>query len=326
LTISRGRILTRSEFLAWSLDGSLQHYYLHLPQGVNRSSRIPLVIVEPYKTSHKPFFENAPTNPGALAKYAAFSDETKVAFIALFTRNQQLPDVSAEQDTMEALHHVQSLINVDIQLIYLAGECAGGRSALLMAEDHPDIFSGVSTIGAATGEQTMPADPRDNSGNVLLRLSNLSNTPVSLVHAESDFHSPTMQARLLIQRAKSLGFSPNLILLPGNGTFGPVEPVHAMLDFFRQLQNLPLSSPRNVSMTITEKLHQDVFWLHAEAPIVSGEAATASGEIAGDGKLTLIGRGISAITVDGTKLPESSRHRNLDVSYNGHAIRLSVFL
>jgi hypothetical protein len=220
-----------------AVDGTRQYYYLHVPSNLRGNASFPLVVVEPYNTSRLPFFEGQPTtSPGSLLKYANFSDQYGVAFMTPFTRGLQLPSPLAERDSEEALQDAEQRFNSDRASIYLAGECAGGRSALLLAENHPKEYAAISVIGAATGMTNQSVSPQRDAANALLHIQNIAGIPIRLVEGKSDMHAPIKEAMLLMNQASKWGIMPDLVVLPGNGLFETVEPTDAMFAFFGQLK------------------------------------------------------------------------------------------
>ncbi|MBB5062683.1 hypothetical protein [Granulicella mallensis] len=215
------------------IDHTIQYYYMHVPSGVPPSRHIPLAVILPTSAPILPFFDNWITlHPASLLKYSRFADRYKMAVIEPFARGELLPSDLAEADILQSIKDAEFRIAIDKSRVYLAGECGGGRSAFLLAEDHPDMFGGISTIGAATGVDTAVRDQEASRQNVLLRLRNIAFIPTRITHGAEDYHSPVRQANVLLEKGAKVGFHPELVLLPGDSEFGYVESYRKMFEVF----------------------------------------------------------------------------------------------
>jgi pimeloyl-ACP methyl ester carboxylesterase len=287
-----------------NIDGSIQHYYLYLPPDVQSGQPLPLVVIMPFNTKRAPFFDNAPTtNPDGLQRYARFAGRYHLGFIIPFARGKQLLDHLAEDDVREAIQDAKGRFRVDDSRIYLAGECAGGRSAFLMAEDYPDVFSAVSTSGAATGPLSGATNSSADSGNPLLRLRNLSSIPIGLTQAEADPHSPESVALLLMQEAWKVGVFPKLTLTRGTGSFGLIDATRNMFEFFATVKRRDPAIPHHVALAVTELKHNHAFWIQVDRLRTTVTPGYITGDINAQNRINITSTNIRGVTIDTLKLP-----------------------
>jgi dienelactone hydrolase len=222
------------------IDGSSQYYYMHLPPDYFRQQAVPLVVVCPYDDHHKDFLVG-PTNTLApvLQMYAYWADKFGFAFIVSYARGIGMSNPNGLKDVLEALEDVQHKYKIDSTRIYLTGDCAGGRGALLLAEHAPQRFAAVSTLNAATNLQYVNyGDDEDDDDapvddGLYFRVGNLSKMPILLIHGDLYPHSPISRAYRFQERCMKRGFHPELVTLPGEGTLGLRDPIYLSFSFFR---------------------------------------------------------------------------------------------
>lgn len=142
-----------------------------------------------------------------------------MAFIQPYARGARIPFGTSEADVLEALLDFSHKISIDSRRIYAAGDCEGGRGAIILTEDHPDIFKAVATINAATGFELNERSRAEDKANPLLRIRRLSTHPIGLVHEDPDYHSPFSQAILFNSEAARVGLTPTVIRLPADNTY-----------------------------------------------------------------------------------------------------------
>jgi hypothetical protein len=233
-----------------SIDGSIQHYYLHLPPDIQSGRPLPLVVLVPFNTSHEPFFDNMPTAfPDVLQRYARFADRYHLSLITPFAHGEQMPSDLAEDDMLETIQDAKACFRVDDSRIYMAGECDGGRSAFLMGEDYPDVFSAISTIEAMTGD--VRTNSSGGSRSVMIRLRNLSSMPIRLTNGVADYHSPSAQALFFTQEARKVGVFPQLKWLTGDGGGGLISRERRMFEFFATVRRDDPAIPHRVALAVT---------------------------------------------------------------------------
>jgi len=172
------------------LDNTLQYYYIHLPQDYWAGQSVPLVVFCPYNDHNKSFFVG-PTNTLAplVQAYAQLADRYGFAIMMPFARGVGLSSPTGMKDILEAIGDVQKRYRIDSRRLYLTGECAGGRGALLLAEHEPHRFAAVSTVNAATRSAYVPyGESDDEDDNAAPRdelepnVSKLAHVPIRLIY------------------------------------------------------------------------------------------------------------------------------------------------
>ncbi|MGA2890837.1 MAG: prolyl oligopeptidase family serine peptidase [Terracidiphilus sp.] len=228
------------------IDAKQQYYYIHLPPGYSRKTSVPLVIICPYNHHRKPFLVG-PTNTltMVLQEYAYFADKYGFAFIVPYARGVGMSNPLGMKDVSEAIEDVQRRYRIDARRLYLAGDCAGGRGAFLLAEHHPQLFAAISTVDASTGAQFVEYSEDDTDDDtdaiddgLLSSINKLSHTSIRLIHGDLDPHSPIRQAFSFKERCIRNGFKPELIILPGDGTMGERDPVQLSFEFFKDKRSV----------------------------------------------------------------------------------------
>ena len=214
--------------------GSLQYYFLYMPRESLQDEPLPLVVTFVYQPETKTFY--APDK--AFEFYTLFARKHHIGFITpIFGASDSFTDVK-QNIILEALNDAKSRLKVDTNRIYLSGDCDAGRIALLMAEKYPNVFSAVSVFEPMIGEYSQLKRNKDEYFNVYLHQKNLSSMPVRLVQcATGNYHSPLPQDLSFAAEAKSLGFTPDLKILPcyDNGTGEMTYPQDTMFEFFTQI-------------------------------------------------------------------------------------------
>lgn len=245
-----------------AVDGQIRYYYIHLPNGYGRS-RIPLVLVVPPYEDAGPFLKSPPTNaPDLLHKYAFFADKYNYAVMAPLTvgpHHYSLPT----KVVLAELGDVQRRYLIDRKRIYLTGDCAGGRDAILLAERFPDRFAAVSTANAATGDQSEVSGShwRDAS-NALLYVQNMERVPLRIVHGDVFPHSPIVQAWALKNECDRHGKDVELIVVPRDGELGERDMMRLEFEFFR---DKALSDPpARISFATSQLKYNTDSWISIE--------------------------------------------------------------
>jgi hypothetical protein len=231
----------------------------------------------------------------------------------------------AEKDILEALQDARSMFNVDDDRIYLAGECDGGRNALLMAEDYPEIFSAVSVIRARIGEEGFWSNARMTPDNVYLRLRNLSSIPVRLVHSALDIHSPVSQDISLTNEAKEIGFTPQLNILPGTGEYDLTDSNDRMFEFFSSAARRETTFPYHLTFAVTEIRHNQMYWLRINRLRTMNAPGYVTVEIGPDRHLKIVSENVESVTINTLKFPANLRRseRWVVVSNGGQAMNVT---
>lgn len=308
------------------IDGSIQYYYMYLPSGEDGGASLPLVVIVPDNSLAAPFFDNNPTlNPFPLQQYARYARKYHLAFIQPFARGARLPSELGEVDILEAIRAALKQDAFDATRIYLAGDCAGGRSALLMAEDYPEMFPVVSTIDAATSHYTQSTGTKRDPGNVLLRLRNLKQTLVGLTQEDPYPHSPASQAFLLTAEAEKVGLKPQLIILPVDKTYTLIYTRQKMFEYLAKHSNYHAQQPKNVDLAIIDFRNHHAYWIIVNRLAAVGKPAYVSAEIRSPGVISITSINIVSLSLDIEKMPDDVRSINAwSINWNGRQLRTTL--
>lgn len=261
-----------------TIDDGIHYYYIHLPNEYDGRSRIPLVVVVPPYEDTGPFLLSAPTNePDLLHKYAFFGDTYKYAVLVPLTVGPHYYSLPTDVILAE-LRDVQSRYLIDESRIYLTGDCAGGRDAILLAERFPDRFAAVSTSNAATGvrDQEIGSHWLD-SNNVLLYARNLKRVPLRIVHGDFFPHSPIAQARMFKDECQRHGVDVELIPVPRDGELGERDMMRLEFEFFRD--KALRGSPAHIDFATSQLKYNSNSWISIERMNDSMRMANVDAEL-----------------------------------------------
>jgi dienelactone hydrolase len=301
------------------MDGSTQHYYMYTPPEVNDGSPSPLVVIVPHNSLTTPFFDNDPTiNPFPLQQYASYARRYHLAFIQPFARGARLPSAAGEADILEAIQAARAHYPVDMTRLYLAGDCAGGRSALLMAENFPELFPVVSTIDASTSHFTHLTRTKRDAGNVLLRLRNLRKTFVGLIQEDPDPHSPEEQARILVAQAQEFRFTPDLVILPVDRAPTREYTRQKMFEYLAEHSSCHAQQPMHVDLAIIDFRNRHAYWITVNRLAVAGMPAYVSAELQSRGVIDIKSENVLSLSLDIGKMPDDVKVINgWSIAWNG---------
>jgi hypothetical protein len=302
------------------IDGSIQHYYLYLPPDAGSREPMPMVVVVPHNSTPELF----PMPIVPLEKYARYAERYHLSFIAPFLRSKQMPSSLAEGDMLEAIQDAKTQFRVDDGRTYIGGDCAGGRSAFLMAEDYPEMFSAISTISADTGESAAVTYTRWDSLNVLLRLRNLTSMSIGLTHSQQDFHTPYSQTILLMQEAHKVGVFPQLTLPPDSRENDRIDPFRKMFEFLATAKRRDPAIPRHVTLAVTELKHNHMFWIRVDHLQRMSVPGYITADIGAQSHVNITSTNIREAVIDTAKMPPpfAGRRAWLVVCNGGHEQRL----
>lgn len=148
-------------------------------------------------------------------------------------------------DVLEALESAQAQYRIDASRLFLMGDCAGGRGALLLVEHAPQRFAAASVINASVklgNEQYGEGDLDDEEemdtadDGLYSRIGRLATTPLRLIHGDLYPHSPVRQVVWFRNQCMKNGFTPDLVIVPREGTLGMQDPVKLSFEFFKDKQ------------------------------------------------------------------------------------------
>ena len=236
-----------------SVDGQLQHYWVHVPENALRSGQpIPLVVALPFiTTANEPFLESFYLAAfDESERYRILGDRYGFAVVQMWGRGNYLGGTAiGTTDVLETLATVQRDYPIDADRIYLLGYCEAGRTALLLAERYPDRFAAVATEAPITILHKLPPflDPWVEYASPITAVARLVNIPVYIRHDETDT-PPIQESVNFVARAKQAGVDATLVRVEG-GYHGfwqdPIGDKGAMIEFFRGKRRA--TAPREIA-------------------------------------------------------------------------------
>jgi hypothetical protein len=229
-----------------SVDGQVQHYWVHVPENALRGGKpIPLVVALPFiTTANEPFLESFYLAAfDESERYRILGDEYGFAVVQMWGRGNYLGGTAiGTADVLETLAAVEGDYPIDAGRIYVLGYCEAGRTALLLAERYPDRFAAVATEAPITVMHRYPPflEPFVEYSSPIFAVENLVNTPVYIRHDVTD--TPPIQESVdFAGRAKKAGVDVTLVRVEG-GYHGfwqnPIADKGAMIAFFKGKQRL----------------------------------------------------------------------------------------
>lgn len=229
-----------------SVDGQVQHYWVHVPEkALGAGKPIPLVVALPFiTTANEPFLESFYLAAfDESERYRILGDEYGFAVVQMWGRGNYLGGTAiGTADVLETMAAVERDYPIDADRIYLLGYCEAGRTALLLAERYPDRFAAVATEAPITVMHRYPPflETWVQRSSPFFAVENLVTTPVYIRHDETD--TPPIQESVdFAGRAKKAGVDVTLVRVDG-GYHGfwqdPIADKGAMIAFFKGKQRL----------------------------------------------------------------------------------------
>lgn len=227
-----------------SVDGQIQHYWIHIPEKSLHSGKpIPIVIALPWTAySNLPFIEGAHVAAfDETERYRILGDEFQFAVLQVWARGNYLGGTAiAIADVLEALDAVSQDYPIDRERVYLLGYCEAGRQALLLAERLPGRFAAVAVDGPITVVHgRLPYDQVwAEYASPVASVGNLVGTPVFITHEENE-DPPLQQSVDFVSRAQTSGINVTLVRRHG-GEHGFSQDAmgvkRSLFEFFRGRQ------------------------------------------------------------------------------------------
>lgn len=216
-----------------SEDTQSHYYFLYLPSAYRKPHPMPLVVALGSHPDRHPFLRSGPTTTiDALSSYASQADRFGYAVIIPFLRGEH-EDSLARAELFGALHDAERHHFIDKARVYLSGDCADGKAAILYAERYPDLFAAVSVGRPATGVMLESTRYWDDVNNPLLYIENIRHTPVRLVHGDYFPHSPTIQTITFRDQSARIGKYVDAIFLPRDGELAVDDMMNLEFSFFQ---------------------------------------------------------------------------------------------
>jgi len=241
-----------------SVDGQIQHYWVHVPEAALKLRRpIPIVVALPFTTGQNlPFLKSYFLAAfDETQRYRILGDEFGFAVLQVWGRGNYLGGTAiGTTDVFEALAAVQRDYPIDPDRIYLLGYCEGGRLALLLGERCPQRFAAIATVAPITivhNSNPVVAKWVDYSSPIA-GVKSLLPTSVLIRHDEADLDPPIQESAYFAARAREAGVDVSLVRVEG-GFHGfyqdPMGEKRALFAFFsgKQRKSRPVPAQAEVA-------------------------------------------------------------------------------
>ncbi|MBC7186969.1 MAG: NPCBM/NEW2 domain-containing protein [Calditrichaeota bacterium] len=195
------------------IDGSLQGYALHVPDGYGGEKPFPLVVnLHGYDPSFSDWRDN-PFLPGFIPEA---TQGGRFVLVNPFGRGNTMYQDIGEQDVLRVLAEVQRLYSIDPDRVYLTGGSMGGGGTWYLGLRHPDLFAAIAPVMGPTdygfwlGVDSASTSPLQR--HLLAKRSPLSyaenarNLAAKCVHGAKDDIVPVEQSRTMVARFRQLGY------------------------------------------------------------------------------------------------------------------------
>jgi predicted esterase len=327
------RIGTRLIAYRSSVDGQIQHYFLHLPKNYDGVHPVPLVIHCPHNTRHKPFL----TGPTAfdvdwINKLAALSDELGFACLWPNARGQHGDAPVAVTDTMEVLNLAEKQEKIDADRIYLTGDCEGAAFALDLAQTYPDRFAALGIMNGMSVPKRLPTEYWKAANSPYVLAENLKNMPVQLIHGELFPHSPSWQSTKFKELLEKVGIQAKLILLPGDTRWADQDPFRLSFEFFKGKARPEV--PTEVTFVTGQAKHDSAYWVRVKSLTEAGQIARVEAKFVPPnhieaktenvGELELFPEMLAKAGMTGTSLSVALNGTNREVPLDGKSVVLEI--
>jgi dienelactone hydrolase len=258
------------------IDGSLQPYTLYLPESYDSSRAYPLIV------ALHGYSDNDYTMAAAVARGAP----ADFVVVAPYGRGDMGYRSTAEEDVLDVLDVLQGLYNVDPQRIYLMGISMGGMGAWRIGQHYTDRFAAVAPFCGWTGTEY---------------LDNLRNTPVLVVHGDSDNTVSVEMEGRAVAALRLKGAPVTYYELPGVGhdawgAWTADRGPERLYEFFRAHVRNPW--PTALAVSVDHTAYGRHFWVTVDAIEAWPKAGHLEARVASDRRLDVTPSGIHAFTLD----------------------------
>lgn len=162
---------SRKNFIPWEncgyhcafyrskIDNSLQEIHFYVPKDYSPDKKYPLFLAMSTSCSCYSYI------------FRLYNRCGPVISVDIGLRGVTLGSYFGEQAVLEALDFIKQILSIDENRIYLFGYSNGAHAAWMLAENYPDFFAGILSVGGAPS---------------LLGLENLSNMRILSITSEVD--------------------------------------------------------------------------------------------------------------------------------------------
>jgi len=261
-------------------DESLQYYMVQCPESVtNDTAPKPVILTIPWVYGATiPFLRSfIIARINTLEQYERYSNKND--FIIIHPNGRTYNNVVTEpigfKNIFRTLEAVKKDYNIDTTRLHLYAYCGGSEFATTMATTYPGKFASVAIIEGMT---LSPDNSWDNSIYSVNYTENLSNTPVYIIHGESDTHVSYSSINDFVKLARKKGNSTIRLDLIPQLTFQIYPRLLHEVDLFSYFTNHVLPVPKEIEYATSQYKYHQSFWLDLY-PQYSGIRANMSAQV-----------------------------------------------
>lgn len=297
------------------IDDTDQPYSLYVPRGYNASRQYPLVVA-----LHGPFSNHRLTMRRVFGKGGPAGEDEAEASRSF----PQLPDVDfvvacplargtmgfhgiAERDVYDVLADVRSRLSIDPDRIYLTGLSSGGGGALWLALTRPDIWAAVAVVSPQAMAGTAELAP------------NAVNLPIRLFHGTRDPVVPVAEARAWRDSLKAAGARVEYTEYR-DGRHNVWDAAYHDAAIFRWFAPFRRNRfPDHVNLRTRRYRYHTAFWVSITR-LYPGEGASIDAEFAGENRVEVRSKGVSAFNLTLTGHPRFTPGKPVSVTIDGQRV------
>lgn len=182
-------------------DASINHFLIHINKNLVNKNHIPLILFVPYSLVDSTMIRGwSIGNLDQIEMDRKMADDYGFAVAWLFLKGIRYSPINAINDTKRVIERIKRDYNLDTSKIFLVGECAGGKRALLLAETFPNLFSGVAV-------SSPEIDDLHEGNNPMTYSKILYTVPLCIRHGKDDDVVPIEWTEKFVNKAKREGVS-----------------------------------------------------------------------------------------------------------------------
>ena len=244
------------------VDGTIQPYSLYVPHSYDPEKKYSLIVALHGMTG----------NDYDAGLNLAVAEPEDFIILSPFGRGDMNYRSYGERDVLDSLACVLNSYSIDINRVYLMGWSMGGYGTWQIGINHADLFAAIAPFCGGTD---------------ISFLENLRNTPVLIVHGDSDYTVPVSLSRAAAKRLDELGYRYRYDELPGVGHdawSGWIEGAGAgkIFTFFRNYSRNP--RPDHVTLKTDYLDYGRQYWVSVNA-LTTTRAGTVDARIVSSGKM-----------------------------------------
>lgn len=307
------------------IDNSIQHYVFISPDNYDVSKALPLVVlVKPISENHHHFLSSSQLSRAwsiNRAKYLANKYRYNILLPSgRFYLNEEFVPIS-ESEILNAMQDVEKNYNIDIDRIYLQGNCSAGKRALTFAGHYPDKFAAVGLY--APVYKTMNSNKWLTNNGPESLLGNLSNLPLFIHYDKQDTHSPFVLFEKLLDDCNKKGMDLKVSSSALSGMFYNTFLVgEETFSFFKGKRR----KTKNVKINYKSynSKYNKIYWLSFEKDQLKDKSEIKADFTVNSQTISITGKNISKISID-LKTLSINPKLPLIVNYNDKQLYHKVY-